>query len=147
MDYLPVSNLKVNLIAISLIPVALAIIFSLGALIGYIIRMLLYKLKKRRYPPTHFDKYYLAINLAGGLLLLNLFIIRTRLPSYPAYSSLRINLGFNLLYVVLAAAYLGLLIYKLRKSSYAKKQKGMYILSGISAFILAAFIVGWNLYV
>ena len=45
MDYLPVSNLKVNLIAISLIPVTLAIIYSLVALIGYIIRMLLYKLK------------------------------------------------------------------------------------------------------
>ncbi|MBM6383121.1 MAG: beta-lactamase family protein [Paenibacillus sp.] len=147
MDYLPVSNLKVNLIAISLIPVALAIIYNLVALIGYIIRMLLYKLKKRGYPPTHFDKYYLAINFAGGLLLLNLFIILTRLPSYPAYSSLRINLGFNLLYVVLAVAYLGLLIYKLRKSSYAKKQKVMYIMSGISAFILAAFVVGWNLYV
>ncbi|WP_402873496.1 serine hydrolase domain-containing protein [Paenibacillus illinoisensis] len=147
MDYLPVSNLKVNLIAISLIPVALAIIFSLVALIGYIIRMLLYKLKKRGDSPTHLDKYYLAINFAGGLLLLNLFIIFTRLPSYPAYSSLRINLGFNLLYVVLAVAYLGLLIYKLQKSSYGKKQKVMYIMSGISAFILAAFVVGWNLYV
>lgn len=147
MDYLPVSNLKVNLIAISLIPVALAIIYSLVALIGYIIRMLLYKLKKRGNPPTRFDKYYLAINFAGGLLLLNLFIILTRLPSYPAYSSLRINLGFNLLYVVLAVAYLGWLIYKLRKSSYGKKQKVMYIMSGISAFILAAFVVGWNLYV
>ncbi|MCG7385569.1 serine hydrolase domain-containing protein [Paenibacillus sp. ACRRY] len=147
MDYLPVSNLKVNLIAISLIPVALAIIYSLVALIGYIIRMLLYKLKKRGDSPTHLDKYYLAINFAGGLLLLNLFIILTRLPSYPAYSSIRINLGFNLLYVVLAVSYLGLLIYKLRKSSYAKKQKVMYIMSGISAFILAAFVVGWNLYV
>ncbi|MEN1985680.1 serine hydrolase domain-containing protein [Paenibacillus hubeiensis] len=147
LDYLPVSSLKVNLIKISFIPVALAIIFSLGALIGYLIRMLLYKFKKRGNPPTHFDTYYFAIHFAGVLLLLNLFIIFTRLPSYPAYSSLRIHLGFNLLYVVLAVAYLGLLIYKLRKSSYGKKQKVMYIMSGISAFILAVFIVGWNLYV
>ncbi|WP_339276809.1 serine hydrolase domain-containing protein [Paenibacillus sp. FSL W8-0426] len=147
MDYLPVSSLTVNLITISFIPVALAIIFSLGVLIGYIIRMLLYKFKKRGNPPTHFDTYYFAIHFAGVLLLLNLFIIFTRLPSYPAYSSLRIHLGFNLLYVVLAVAYLGLLIYKLRKSSYGKKQKVMYIMSGISAFILAVFIVGWNLYV
>lgn len=147
LDYLPVSSLTVNLIKISFIPVALAIIFSLGALISYIIRMLLYKFKKRGNPPTHFDTYYFAIHFAGVLLLLNLFIILTRLPSYPAYSSLRIHLGFNLLYVVLAVAYLGLLIYKLRKSSYGKKQKVMYIMSGISAFILAVFIVGWNLYV
>lgn len=146
-DYLPVSNLKVNLIKISFIPVALAIIFSLGALIGYLIRMLLYKLKKRGNPPTHFDTYYLAIHFAGGLLLLNLYTILTRLPSYPAYSSLRIHLGFNLLYVVLAVAYLGLLIYKLRKNSYGKQQKVMYIMSGISASILAVFIVGWNLYI
>ncbi|CAH1203027.1 serine hydrolase domain-containing protein [Paenibacillus sp. JJ-223] len=147
LDYLPVSSLTVNLIKISFIPVALAIIFSLGALIGYLIRMLLYKFKKRGNPPTHFDTYYFAIHFAGVLLLLNLFIILTRLPSYPAYSSLRIHLGFNLLYVVLAVAYLGLLIYKLRKNSYGKKQKVMYIMSGISAFILAVFIVGWNLYV
>ncbi|MEO2204765.1 serine hydrolase domain-containing protein [Paenibacillus pabuli] len=147
MDYLPVSSLKVNMITISLIPVALAFIFSLVTLISYLIRMLLYTLKKRGNPPAHFDKYYLAINFAGGLLLLNLFIIFTRLPSYPAYSSIRINLGFNLLYVVLAVAYLGLLIYKLQKSSYGKKQKMMYFMSGISATILAVFIMGWNLYV
>ncbi|MDN4600657.1 serine hydrolase [Paenibacillus sp. F6_3S_P_1C] len=147
MDYLPVSNLKVNLIVISFIPVALAIIFSLGALIVNLIRMLINKLYKRGNPPTHFDKYDLAINFAGSVLPLNLLIIHTRLPSYPAYSSLRINLGFNLLYVVLAAAYLGLLNYKLRKNSYSKKQKVMYIMSGISAFILAAFVLGWHLYV
>ncbi|WP_405155838.1 serine hydrolase domain-containing protein [Paenibacillus sp. FSL K6-0108] len=147
MDYLPVSKWKVNLIVISLIPVALAIIFSLGALIVNLIRMLINKLYKRGNPPTHFDKYHLAINFAGAVLPLNLLIIHTRLSSYPAYSSLRINLMFNLLYVVLAVAYLGLLIYKLRKSSYSKKQRVMYIMSGISAFILAAFVVGWHLYV
>lgn len=147
MDYLPVSNLKVNLIVISFIPVALAIIFSLSVLIGYLIRMLFYKRNKRGNHPTHFVKYYLAINFAGAVLPLNLFIIHTRLPSYPTHSSLRINLLFNLLYVVLAVAYLGLLMFKLRKSSYSKKQKLMYIMSGISAFILAAFILGWNLYV
>lgn len=146
-DFLPVSSLKVNLTKISLIPVALAIIFSLSALIVYLIQMLLYKLNKRGNPPTDFDKYHLAINFAGVVLLLNLLIILTRLPSYPSYSSLRINLMFNLLYVVLAVAYLGWLIYKLRKSSYIKKQKVMYIMSGISAFIFSAFIVGWNLYV
>lgn len=147
MDYLPVSNLKVNLIVISFIPVALAIVFSLSVLIGYLIRMLLYKRNKRGNPPNHFDKYYLAINFAGAVLPLNLLIIHTRLPSYPAYSSLRINLMFNLLYVVLAVAYLGVLMFKLRKNSYSKKQKVIYIVSGVSAFILAAFVVGWHLYV
>ncbi|MGX1827300.1 serine hydrolase domain-containing protein [Paenibacillus taichungensis] len=146
-DYLPVSNLKVKLIYISYIPVVLAIVFSLCALIGYLIRMLINKPHKRVNPRTDFDKYHLAINFAGVALLLNLFIIYTRYPSYPAYSSLRINLLFNLLYVVLAVAYLGLLIYRLRKNNYGKKQKMMYIMSGISAFILAAFIVGWHLYV
>ncbi|MFJ2045503.1 serine hydrolase domain-containing protein [Paenibacillus taichungensis] len=146
-DYLPVSNLKVKLIYISYIPVALAIIFSLCALIGYLIRMLINKLHKRGNPRTNFDKYHLAIIFAGVVLLINLFIILSRLPSYPAYSSLRINLMFNLIYVVLAVAYLGLLIYRLRKNSYSKKQKMMYILSGISAFILAAFVLGWHLYV
>jgi len=146
-DYLPVSNVKVNLIVISFIPVILAILFSVTALLVYFIGMLLYKLNKRGNPRIDFNKYHLAINVAGAVLPLNLLILHTRLPNYPAYSSLRINLMFNLLYVVLAVAYLGLLIYKLRKNSYSKKQKVMYIMSGISAFILAAFIVGWHLYV
>jgi CubicO group peptidase (beta-lactamase class C family) len=148
-DYLPVSNVKVNLIKISFIPALIAAIFTLIALIGYVIWMLFNKLNKRRNPNTNFNKYHLAINFAGLALLLNLFILQTKLrfPNYPAYSSLRINLMFNLLYVVLAVAYLGLLIFKLRKNSYSKKQKVMYIMSGISAFILAAFVVGWHLYV
>jgi cytochrome bd-type quinol oxidase subunit 1 len=111
--------------------------------------MLRYQRNKRGNPPTDLNKYHLAINFAGAALLLNLFILQTKLrfPNYPAYSSLRINIMFNLLYVVLAVAYLGLLMYKLRKNSYSKKQKVMYIMTGISAFILVAFIVGWNLYV
>lgn len=125
MDYLPVSKWKVNLIVISFIPVILAILFSVTALLVYFIRMLLYKLNIRGNPRIDFNKYHLAINFAGVALLLNLFIIQTKLrfPNYPAYSSLRINLMFNLLYVVLAVAYLGFLIYKLRKSSYGKKQR------------------------
>lgn len=137
------------MIKISFIPAVLAAIFTLIALIGYVIGMLLNKLYKRANPNTNFSKYHLAINFVGVALLLNLFILQTKLrfPNYPAYSSLRINIMFNLLYVVLAVAYLGLLMYKLRKNSYSKKQKVMYIMSGISAFILAAFVVGWNLYV
>lgn len=148
-DYLPVSNVKVNLIKISFIPALIAAIFSLCALLGYVIQILFNKLNKRRKSTTNFNKYYLAINFAGVALLLNLFILQTKLrfPNYPAYSSLRINLMFNLLYVVLAVAYLGLLMFKLRKNSYSKKQKVMYIMSGISALILASFVVGWNLYV
>ncbi|WP_366346005.1 serine hydrolase domain-containing protein [Paenibacillus amylolyticus] len=148
-DYLPISNVKVNLIKISFIPAVLAAIFTIIALIGYVIQLLLNKRNKRGKPTTNFNKYHLAINFAGVALLLNLFILQTKLrfPNYPGYSSIRINLMFNLLYVVLAVAFLGLLIYKLRKSSYSKKQKVMYIMSGISAFILAAFVVGWNLYV
>ncbi|WP_149846457.1 serine hydrolase domain-containing protein [Paenibacillus sp. 37] len=148
MDYLPVSKWKVNLIVISFIPVILAILFSVTALLVYFIRMLLlYKRNKRGNPRIDFNKYHLAINVAGALLPLNLLIIHTRLPNYPAHSSIRINLMFNLLYVILAVAYLGLLIYKLQKNSYSKKQKVMYIMSGISTFILAAFVVGWKLYV
>ncbi|PQP82691.1 hypothetical protein C0Q44_14885 [Paenibacillus sp. PCH8] len=119
MDNLPVSKWKVNLIVISFIPALLAAIFSLIALIGYLIRLLLNKLNKRGNLTTNFNKYHLAINFAGVVLLLNLFIIQTKIsfPNYPGYSSLRINLMFNLLYVVLAVTFLGLLIYKLRKSS------------------------------
>lgn len=146
-DYLPVSSLTVNLTKISFIPVVLAILFSLSALIGFLSRILLYKLKNRENISTHFDKYYLTMNVTSVGLLLNLFFIFTKLQTYPTYSSLRINLGFNLLYVVLAVAYLCLLIYKLRKNSYDKNSRVRYIMSGISVSILAFFIIAWHLYV
>ncbi|MFP3435310.1 hypothetical protein SB781_36730, partial [Paraburkholderia sp. SIMBA_061] len=65
---------------------------------------------------------------------------------FSPYSSLRIHLIFNLVYVFLTVAYLVLMFYKLLKRSYSQKQRAAYIMSGMSAFLFAAFIVGWDLY-
>lgn len=145
-DYLPVSSLTMNLIKLSLISLAIAIIFSLIALIGYLIRLCIYKLKKWERPGTGFDKYHLGINIAGLAFIVNTILLFTRAVRYSSSSSLRIHLIINLLYVILVVAYLVLLIYKLRKISYSKKRRAIYIMSGISAFIFAAIIVGWDLY-
>ncbi|MFS0873911.1 serine hydrolase domain-containing protein [Paenibacillus xylanilyticus] len=145
-DFLPVSNLTINLIKASIIALAVAILLNLRAIIGYLFRLFKYKSKKWERPGTGFDKYHIAINFAGLVVILNTILLFMRALGFPTYASLRIHFIFNLLYVILVAAYLVLLIYKLRKISYSKKRKAVYIMSGVSAFLFAAFIVGWDLY-
>jgi len=145
-DFLPVSNLTINLIKASFIALAVAILLSLRAIIGYFIRLSKYKLKNGERPGREFDKYHIAINIASLALILNTILLFMRALGFSTYSSLRIHLILNLVYVILAVAYLVLMFYKLLKRSYSKKQKAVYIMSGISAFLFAAFVVGWDLY-
>lgn len=145
-DFLPVSNLTINLIKASFIALAVAILLSLRAIIGYFIRLSKYKIKNWERPGTGFDKYHIAINIASVALILNTILLFMRALGFSPYSSLRIHLILNLVYVILAVAYLVLLFYKLLKRSYSKKQKAVYIMSGMSAFLFAGFIMGWDLY-
>ncbi|WP_340398512.1 serine hydrolase domain-containing protein [Paenibacillus sp. FSL H8-0079] len=145
-DFLPVSNLTINGIKASFIALAVAMLLSMRATIGYFIRLSKYKLKNWERPGTGFDKYHIAINIASLALILNTILLFMRALGFAPYSSLRIHLTLNLVYVILAVAYLVLMFYKLMKRSYSKKQKAVYIMSGISAFLFAAFIVGWDLY-
>ncbi|MDT9718054.1 serine hydrolase domain-containing protein [Paenibacillus sp. ClWae2A] len=145
-DFLPVSNLTTNLIKASFIALPVAILLSLRAIIGYFIRLSKYKLKNWERPGTGFDKYHIAINIASVALILNTILLFMRALGFSPYSSLRIHLIFNLIYVILAVAYLVLLFYKLLKGSYSKKKTAVYIMSGMSAFLFAALIMGWDLY-
>ncbi|WP_083679506.1 serine hydrolase domain-containing protein [Paenibacillus amylolyticus] len=145
-DFLPVSKLTINWIKASFIALAVATLLGLRATIGYFIRLSKYKLKNWERPGTGFDKYHIAINIASLALILNTILLFMRALGFSTYSSLRIHLILNLVYVILAVAYLVLMFYKLLKRSYSKKQKAVYILSGISAFLFAAFVVGWDLY-
>ncbi|WP_145148314.1 serine hydrolase [Paenibacillus xylanexedens] len=145
-DFLPVSNLTINWIKASFVALAVAILLGLRATIGYFIRLSKYKLKNWERPGTGFDKYHIAINIASLALILNTILLFMRALGFSTYSSLRIHLILNLVYVILAVAYLVLMFYKLLKRSYSNKQKAVYILSGISVFLFAAFVVGWDLY-
>ncbi|KAA8745239.1 serine hydrolase domain-containing protein [Paenibacillus sp. UASWS1643] len=145
-DFLPMSNLTINLIKASFIALVIAILLSLRAIIGYFIRLSKYKLKNWERPGTGFDKYHIAINIASLAFILNTILLFMRALGFAPYSSLRIHLILNLLYVILAVAYLVLMFYKLLKRSYSNKQKAVYIMSGMSAFLFAAFIMGWDLY-
>ncbi|NUU78798.1 serine hydrolase domain-containing protein [Paenibacillus xylanilyticus] len=146
-DYVRVKSSTLLLIIATFIALAVATVFNLRAIIGYMFRLSKYKSKKWERPGTGFDKYHVAINVAGLAFVLNNAVLYMRAVSLDSsYSSLRIHLIFNLIYVILALAYLVLLIYKLWKISYSKKRKAVYIMSGVSALLFAAFIVGWELY-
>lgn len=77
-DFLPVSNLTINLIKASCIALPVAILLSLRAIIGYFIRLSKYRLKNWERPGTGFDKYHIAINIASLALILNTILLFMR---------------------------------------------------------------------
>ncbi|MNC71504.1 hypothetical protein D3C75_1224400 [compost metagenome] len=66
--------------------------------------------------------------------------------NYVTYSSVRVHLLLNIVYVVLSAGYVVLLLLKLRRTESRRIRKVLYVLSGVSAILLSALIIGWDLY-
>lgn len=96
--------------------------------------------------PAPLNKYHLWMNAAGLAFIANTAILGYRTLILSTYSSLRIHLILNIVYVVLTAGYIVLLGLKLRKQKNGKRRTILYALSGFSALLFSALIIGWNLY-
>ncbi|KUP21046.1 hypothetical protein [Paenibacillus sp. DMB5] len=57
-----------------------------------------------------------------------------------------VHFALNIVYVLLAAGYIVLLLLKLRHSNSRRMRKVLYVLSGLSAVLFSALIIGWDLY-
>ncbi|MGF7050705.1 CubicO group peptidase (beta-lactamase class C family) [Paenibacillus sp. DS2015] len=145
-DSLLISASTVNWINISLVFVGICLLYNMITLICEWIRLIISRMKKIAVPASTFNKYYIIINAVGFAFVVNTAILIVKTINFSTYSSIRINLILNMVFVVLAAAYMILLLFKFKNTDCSKKRKVLYILSGISAFMWAATIVGWDLY-
>lgn len=145
-DYFPLSSFHSFLIIVSIVSTAVALILNLGVVIGYFIHLWYAKWKKRERVRTAFDRYHLGMSIAGLGFVINTVFLFIRTSNLVPNASLQIHLSLNLLYVLLAGVYPVMLVIKRRKNSYSRRQTVLYTLSGISAMLIAVFIVGWELY-
>lgn len=145
-DFFPVTGMSAQSLRISLIVlglgIAITVLSLLGSLAGWIVR----RFKKAAKLPSQFNKYHLWMNAAGLAFLVNTLILGYRSITYTTYSAIRIHLMLNIVYVLLAAGYIVLLGLKLRKLKSGKRRTILYVLSGVSALLFSALIIGWDLY-
>lgn len=145
-DFFPLSGFSANSTGISLIALGFGAALTLLALIIGLIRFGVRKFRKVSSPLSGLDKYHLWINTAGLAIILNNVIMVYRSLNYVTYSSVRVHLLLNIVYVVLSAGYVVLLLLKLRRTESRRIRKVLYVLSGVSAILLSALIIGWDLY-
>ncbi|ETT53129.1 hypothetical protein MKZ07_27115 [Paenibacillus sp. FSL P4-0338] len=111
-------------------------------LIGWVV----HRFKKTAKLPAPLNKHYLSINAAGLVFIANTAILGYRTLNNSTYPALRIHLILNIVYVVLTAGYIVLLGLKLWKQKNGKRRTILYALSGCSALLFSALIIGWDLY-
>ncbi|CAH1205839.1 D-aminopeptidase [Paenibacillus auburnensis] len=145
-DSFPLTGLAAQRTGISLIAVGLGALLIMLAMISGFVRWIITRFRRAAKPSSGFNKYYLWMNIAGLAFIVNTIILGYRTLNYTTYSAIRIHLIGNIAYVVLTAGYIMLLMMKLRSIEAGKVSKIMYILSGVSALLFSAIIIGWDLY-
>ncbi|MNB88433.1 putative penicillin-binding protein PbpX [compost metagenome] len=145
-DYLPLTGFSAQSIGISLIVLGLGTAITLFAIINQCIRWLICRFKRAHKRVTGLDKVYMWVNIAGLIYILNNTIMFFRAMNTATYTGLYVHFALNIVYCLLTAGYIVLLLLKLRRSDSRRMRKVMYILSGLSAVLFSALIIGWDLY-
>ncbi|WP_052421236.1 serine hydrolase [Paenibacillus sp. FSL R7-0273] len=145
-DYLPLKGLAVYSVTISKIVFGFGAAITLYALINGLIRLSIRKIRRVSGPASGLDKYHYLISTAGLMFIINNLVLLNRNYAYANYAEVRVNLIINIIYVLLAAGYIVMLLLKLRRSNSRGMRKVMYVLSGLSAVLFSALIIGWDLY-
>ncbi|WP_187355294.1 serine hydrolase domain-containing protein [Paenibacillus tengchongensis] len=147
-DYYKVSNFTAHIATISLFVLGIGLLYNVVALLGELIKWIFRKMKTPAKPQMgpSFTKHHLWMNAAGVIVTANLAALVYRTINYTAYSAILIHLILNILYVVLAAAYVILLALKLRRADGGRFRKTVYILTGLTGLLFAVLIVGWDMY-
>lgn len=91
-------------------------------------------------------KWSILLNIVGIIMLLNVGILAYRTLYYASYASLKIHFWINYAYLAIAAICITMIVIQWKKAPSSKLQNINYIFSCIVAFLLAALIIGWELY-
>ncbi len=125
---------------------ALALVYCTFSLVGGGIRRLILRLRHRRGETSSLRKYHLllcAAGLAGGL---NVVWMAFNLMSYGSKMLIGVSIGLFWLCAAAAVAYLALLALRLRKLQCGRREKALYVVTGLVALVMLFNIVFWQLY-
>jgi hypothetical protein len=143
-DLLPSSLLQKLAILVSVIGAVGSALYIMVSLLASTIERIRKRKKAVLYPVI--KKWTVLLDLAGGIAIVNFVFLAVRTIQYASYASLMVHFWIYYAYVAFALVGIGMILVQLSGTSYTKRQKIRYLLSCVTALILIALIVGWELY-
>ncbi|MEK5070951.1 serine hydrolase domain-containing protein [Sporosarcina sp. FSL K6-1508] len=143
-DLLPVSGKTKLFFMGSLIAAVISVLYILASLLAMVSSII--KNRKKVVVYTSVKKWIALLNFAGVAILVNFAILAVRAYSYGAYTSLLIHFWIFYAYLIFVGVFVGMVVVQWKKATYTKLQKTSYILSCVTALLLAGLIISWELY-
>ena len=143
-DMFPMSKGMKGLVIASSIATVFSILYLFVSLIALTVNRI--RNRKKSILTLPIKKWSILLNVAGIMTLLNVGILAYRTLYYASYASLKIHFWINYAYLAIAAIGITMIVMQWKKSPSSKLQNINYIFSCIVAFLLAALIIGWELY-
>ena len=143
-DLFPMSKEMKGFAISSSIATVISILFLFISLIGTAVNSI--RNRKKSITTLPIRKWSILLNVAGIMALLNVVILAYRTLYYASYVSLKIHFWISYAYLAMTAICITMIAMQWKKARSSKLQNINYTLSCIVAFLLAALIIGWELY-
>lgn len=143
-DMFPMSKGMKGFAFASSIATVISIVYLLVSLIALTVNSI--RNRKKSITTLPIKKWSILLNIVGIIMLLNVGILAYRTLYYASYASLKIHFWINYAYLAIAAICITMIVIQWKKAPSSKLQNINYIFSCIVAFLLAALIIGWELY-
>ncbi|MDR0503955.1 MAG: beta-lactamase family protein [Treponema sp.] len=140
-DLLPVSACKAIIIYVSIILLALCVMYVIAAIIISIIGAV--RNRKKGAPLNSVKKLNIALYCSAAAAVINNTILTVRVMNYSTYSSLSIHFVINILYAVFAPVCIGFMAVNWKKEpSRAGKVFNIFTMS--FSLALAVILIAWE---
>lgn len=143
-DLMPSTFSQKMFIIVSFICVVACALFIIVSLLATIIGRI--RNRKKIVPYTVMKKWMVLLDLAGVVAFVNFALLAIRTIQYTSYASLAIHFWINYAYIALVIVCVGVIFVQWSRAMYTRMQKISYIFSCVTALLLTALIIGWELY-
>lgn len=143
-DMFPMSKGMKGFVIASSIATVISILYLFVSLIALTVNRI--RNRKKSILTLPIKKWSILLNIVGIITLLNVGVLAYRTLYYASYASLKIHFWINYAYLAIAAICITMIVIQWKKAPSSKLQNINYIFSCIVAFLLAALIIGWELY-
>lgn len=143
-DLMPSTFSQKLFIIVSFICAAACALFIIVSLLATSIGRIKNRKKVVRF--TVMKKWMVLLELAGVVAFVNFALLAIRTIQYASYASLTIHFWVYYAYMALVVVCVSVIIAQWSKATYTRRQKIRYVFSCVTALLLTALIIGWELY-
>lgn len=145
-DYIRMPTAEGIAYAAVLLLLILALGYCIAALVGGAVRRVVLRLRGRRGETTPLRKAHLAICALGIAQGANILLMVINMMIFASKFTIGLHIAFTWLYTIAAAAYLVMLVLKTRALNCGRKEKALYMWSGVATLLIIVNIVVWQLF-